>query len=522
MPDGPSTRAERTRYEETSLHADVMAFVRELEARSKSCRVLEIGRSHEGREMPLLVLSNRGLFDPRAARESGLPVVLVINNIHAGEVEGKEASLILAREIALGPLRPLADSAVLLILPLFNVDGNERISAKHRALDLVRLDGQIGPDGGVGTRYTAAGLNLNRDYVKVETVEMAHLNREVYYRWRPHLTIDCHTTDGSIHGFDLTYGTAMNPAAHPAPREYVRTRLLPSVTQALLRRTGIRTFFYGNYIDALDPAKGWATYSHKPRYGSNYRGLAFGMDVLSETYSYLPFDERVRVNREFLQEIFQHVGRNGSDVVRIVREAQEETARLRGDQVAIQARLERYDEPVEIVRRGFTVDVNVDTTGPAMRMRYHNFTRGADVEAHRIPFFGRFVGTKSVLRPRAYAIPHHLTRVLERLNLHDISFRTLSAQANATVERFRVASVNRLPSPDYGDTSKEEIALEGAAERETKALPAGTVLVPTDQAQGNLIVYLLEAGSDDGLATWGFIEPDEGGMFPIERVLDGL
>lgn len=510
------TRAERTNYRETSLHADVMTFVRELSKDADPCRLVEIGRSHEGREMPLLILSNQKLFEPSAAIASGLPIVLVINNIHAGEVEGKEASLILAREIVRGPLRSLADSMVLLILPLFNVDGNERISCKHRALDLaVRLDGQIGPDGGVGIRYTGAGLNLNRDHMKVEAIEMANLNREVVYRWQPHLTIDCHTTDGSIHGYELTYGTAMNPASHPGPMEYSRTRMLPSITEALFARTGIRTYFYGNFVDERDPSKGWATYSPLPRYGSNYRGLTNGLDILSETYSYIPFDERIKVNREFLLEIFRYAAAHGPEMVRIVKEAREETSKRKADEVPIQSRLDRYEEPVEIVRRGFTVDMVHDTSSE-LRIEYRNFKKDSKIETFRVPFFGKFVPTKTVRRPFAYLIPAELRLVLEKLRLHNIETRTVQKEVSIPVERYRIASVTRYPAADYGSVPKEEVKVEAVLERTQLTVPKGMIVVPTAQSQGSLAVYLLEPESDDGLATWGFLEGSP--YFPVLRI----
>jgi hypothetical protein len=521
MTDSPLTRAERTGYRETSLHADVMAFLQELTRGAGNARLLSIGQSHEGRDMPLLVLSNAGLFEPAAARGSGLPVVLVINNIHAGEVEGKEASLMLAREIVRGPLRPLADSMVLLILPLFNVDGNERISVKHRALDLFhRLDGQIGPDGGVGVRYTGAGINLNRDHMKVEAVEMANLNRRVVQPWEPTLTIDCHTTDGSIHGYELTYGTAMNPAGHPGPMGYMRDRMLPAVTESLFRRTGIRTFFYGNFVDELDPSKGWATYSHLPRYGSNYRGLTGSLDILSETYSYLPFEERVRVNREFLHEVFLRTAACGREMVEVVRRAREETAGLKGDEIPVQAALERCEQPVEIVRRGFRVEIEIDTEDPRLHVRYKNFIKSRELKSYTVPYFGRFVGTKRVTRPAGYLIPVELREVATKLGLHGIGMRTVDRSRRARVDRYRILSCSRINSADYGSHPREEFQLKTDAQDEVVEISAGTLWVDLAQPLGTLAAYLLEPESDDGLATWGLIQSE--GIYPILRLQSWL
>ena len=117
-----------------------------------------------------------GCTRPRRLR-SRLPVVFVMANIHAGEVEGKEAVLHLARRLTLGDLQPLLRSAVWLFAPIYNADGNERISLENRSE-------QYGPVGGVGTRENASGLDLNRDFMKLESSEARALVG-LFTRWDP-------------------------------------------------------------------------------------------------------------------------------------------------------------------------------------------------------------------------------------------------------------------------------------------------------------------------------------------------
>ena len=199
----PLTRAEATAYAETSRHADVMTFLAALD--DPRLHRTSFGTSPEGRELPLLVLSTRGARSPAEARRLELPVVLVQNGIHAGEVEGKEASMMLVRDLLAGRHDGLLDGITLVVVPLFNPDGNDRIDPANRPLDIARLTGQLGPDSGVGTRTNAAGINLNRDYLRHDAVEMRLLQQHVFQPWTPDLAIDCHATNGSVHRFDLTY-----------------------------------------------------------------------------------------------------------------------------------------------------------------------------------------------------------------------------------------------------------------------------------------------------------------------------
>src|SRR5882724_11337914 len=103
------TRAEQTHYEETSRYDDVMRFVAALQTQSPLLRVETFGHSHEGRALPLLILADPPVSTPREAAAAGKPIVFVMANIHAGEVEGKEAILKYARRVLVGDSRRLLD-----------------------------------------------------------------------------------------------------------------------------------------------------------------------------------------------------------------------------------------------------------------------------------------------------------------------------------------------------------------------------------------------------------------------------
>ena len=123
-PDALQTRPERSNFEETSRLEDVTAFLTALTAKSPLVRVQTFGTTEEGRAMPLVTLSNPAVSKP-AERPAGRPVVFLLANIHGGEVEGKEAVQVLMRRLTSGDLRPLLDRMVIVIAPIYNIDGNE-------------------------------------------------------------------------------------------------------------------------------------------------------------------------------------------------------------------------------------------------------------------------------------------------------------------------------------------------------------------------------------------------------------
>ena len=219
------TRAELSNYQETSRYADVLAFFGQLEKESPLLHLQTFGRSHEGRDLPLVIISEPPLTTPREARDSGKIIVFVLANIHAGEVEGKEACQEIAKRLTGGDLRPLLAKVIVLMAPIYNADGNERISLTNRTE-------QNGPIGGVGVRENSQGLDLNRDFMKVEAPETKAL-LHLFNQWDPHLTVDLHTTDGSYHGYHLTYSPPLNPSGDGPLLEFHRKKMMPALTKSV-------------------------------------------------------------------------------------------------------------------------------------------------------------------------------------------------------------------------------------------------------------------------------------------------
>jgi zinc carboxypeptidase len=496
----PLTRAEATRYAETSRHADVLRYVAELETR-KDPRLTRqsFGTSPEGRELPLLVLSTHGVRSPVAARRTGLPILLVINGIHAGEVEGKEASLMLVRDILDGKYADLLERMTLLVVPLFNPDGNDRISPENRRLDIAKLEGQLGPESGVGTRTNASGVNLNRDYMRQSALEMQLLQTRVCQPWKPHLTVDCHATNGSVHRFDLTFDVPHTIASgRPEPILFMRERMLPAVRREVKSQWGRDTGWYGNFLaDEQKAGEGWITYTHHPRFGSNYRGLTNRLDVLLETYSYLSFEERVQTTYAFLVELLRFSAEHPSELIAVVEACQVPSA-----EIAVRYALEAFPEPVEILTRT------------------PRTLEGAPTSV-RLPHHARFVGTSVVKRPWAYVVPDTLAGFFRG---HGLEISWLGEHRRVLCETPRVDSVARAGSRKILEaTDLGELTLDAHPERGGCLVPQGSCYLRTDQHLGAVATYLCEANSDDSLWVNGLLpEPSVGDELPVLRVLESL
>src|SRR2546430_6726273 len=250
--DLPKTVAESTNYRATSRYDDVIAFVSATQRADPDIRVETFATTSEGRALPLVIAGPPGVVDPRSAHAAALPVVFIMANIHAGEVEGKEAAQMLLRDLV-SSSRKLRSEMTILIAPIYNADGNEKISTEHRRT-------QNGPPEGVGVRENGQGLDLNRDYMKLESPEARGLIANVLNRWDPLLSVDLHTTNGSYHGYALTYSPTLNPNASSDLIDFERHTLLPSIREQMREKHHKETYYYGNFVDQLNPEKGWYTF----------------------------------------------------------------------------------------------------------------------------------------------------------------------------------------------------------------------------------------------------------------------
>jgi hypothetical protein len=499
------TRAENSGFEATSTHAEVMAFIRELEALGHRQLVVgEFGQTPQGRTLPLLVLSSEGFRTPEDARASGRPVVLVQCCIHAGEVEGKEAGLMLVRDLLQGPEAGLLEQLTLLVVPIFNADGNDAMDPAHRALAIERLKGQNGPRTS-GTRVNAAGINLNRDHIRHETLEMRLLQERVYQRWVPDLSIDTHATNGSVHRFAMTYDIPHTvESGRREPIDYMRQVFLPEVSAAVKRNAAFDSGWYGNFVEdervldrdgIADPSsaigEGWMTYPHHPRFGSNYRGLGGRLDVLLECYSYLGFEERIRTTYAWLLELLRAAARRGSEIASLVQEC-----RTPPSHVAVRYRIGVMPEPIEILTR-------------------EPRTLEGRAVAVTMPYLGLFSGETVIERPRGYIVPGRLGAFFRGHGLH-----VDPAPSSARVERATLESLGRV-------AGRAILEASGVGDRHVSWAPAiarfapDALLVSTEQPLGALAVYLCEPESDDGVVEAGLSPaPEVGGAFEVVRLLD--
>jgi len=518
--DYPRTRPERTAFRETSRYEDVRGFLDSLRKLGAPLTFGSIGKTTEGREIPYVIASRPVVTTPSEAKRLGRPIVYVQGNIHAGEVEGKDALLALLRDLTIDPKPNALDSVVLIAVPIYNADGNERFASQA-----VNRTEQNGPEL-VGIRANAQRLDLNRDYVKAEAPE-TRASLAMFNTWDPDVFVDLHTTDGSFHGYALTYSPSLSPAA-VFGGVYARDSLLPVLRQRMRARHGFEVFDYGNFVSderglVADTTvrEAWATYDSRPRFGSNYYGIRGRIGILSEAYSHDSLARRVASTAAFVREILSLVAEKGEDIRSLSARADSQSMAwgLAPDSlqmIAVRSELAATTRRLDVLKEDIESTGDSSQTQPGVPKGSRRTGRYKPV---RMPVYDRFQSTLDRVPPAAYVIPPGDTTVVSLLRLHGIRVDRSDTAWRARGEAFTVDSIITSPRPFQGH---REVRVKGSWQRGLQSFPAKSFLVSTAQARGPLIVYLLEPESEDGLTTWNFFDAElkKGGRFPVTRIFD--
>jgi hypothetical protein len=498
-PASPPTPAEVSAYRSTPSAAETREYLRRLAAGSAGrLTVTSFGVSAEGREMPLAVLSRDGLAGPEAARAAQRPVVLVIAGIHAGEIDGKDALLALLRDFTLGSRDVAATlgDAVLLVVPIYNLDGHERTSPWNRP-------NQDGPVLGMGFRTTTAGFDLNRDFVKLETPEAQALAGLVA-RWRPHLVVDTHVTDGSDHDWTLTWSWVEAPQLSPGADAWMRAHLAPALVAT--EEAGYRTGPYVDLQNGADPAAGFSSWVGAPRYSSGYFPLRNRPSLLVEMHSYKPYEKRVKALYTFLGSFLAEVGKGGKELVEAVAKAESEVVAkgardARADELVLAWRPKPTGDTLHWPVYDWHTEPSVVTGEPFLDYR-RGVQRGDDARGIVVPWVHRSEPERTVTRPRGYIVLAGWPAIEEKLALHGIHTCRLEHGLTLEVETLRVEAPSFAPRPYQGRHGAEATVVRT---RERVAVPAGSLWLPADQPDFELAAQLLEPDAPDSLFSWGLL-----------------
>jgi hypothetical protein len=527
-----STPSEKSCYRTTPRYDETMSYISRIaKAAPRQVRIESFGQTGQGRELLAVIISKDGVFDPVAIHRANRPVIYIQNSIHAGEMDGKDASLALLRDLLISKSQAaLLDRAVLIVVPIYNADGHEYFGKYNRI-------NQNGPEQ-IGWRANATDRNLNRDYMKAEAPETRAFLK-YWNHWLPDFFVDDHVTDGADYQYDVTYLMDTDTSTYPPLAKWANEIFSPEFERRVNAAPG---HLAAPYIDFVGPTPntGIAKYQSTPRFSTAYVNLQNRPGLLIEMHMLKDYGTRVTGNYEALRAIIAIVNRDADKLVQMNREADKATiAAARNQKSELPIRMEATNETTPFEFKGYKWAITKSEISGADWVSYEH----DQPSTITIPRFVAFKTTLGVTVPAAYIVPAEWTVLIDVLTAHGLQMKKLAKPwtGEATVYRCETPEWSPQPFEGHHVASWPKPQSEGGSEfvvRETGlgdnrvgchsgvekvTFAAGSVVVPTDQRASKVAMHWLEPEAPDSAMQWGlldaiFEQKEYGEAYVLERL----
>lgn len=502
------TYYEKSGFKETPRYDETMDYCRRLDQASPLVTLRSIGKSAQGLDIPMLIIDKDGISDPGLIRDKGKLIVLLESCIHPGEPEGKDASLMLVRDLIIDKKhKGLLDKVSLVVIPIFNVDGHERFGKYNRI-------NQNGPEE-MGWRTTAINLNLNRDFLKAETVEMQHWLK-MYNTWLPDFFVDIHTTDGADYQYELTYDVEKQGFLDSGLQRWLNDIYESRINKGMAD-AGFKVFPYVQFRKWHDPRSGLRKGVAHPLVSTGYASVQNRPSVLVETHMLKDYKTRVDVVYQFIVNTLAIINHQNETLKTLISMADKSTmsANFRKEPLPVSYKNSQKDS-IMVDFKGFEYTIEKsDLTGGD----WFKYDPSKPV-TFKVPFFSKNVVDQTVKLPSAYVVPVEWSEVINKLSLHGVQMNKLAKDSsiNVTVSHFSDAQFRKEPNEGHHMVS---VATNEKVEK--RLYKAGSVVVPISQRTAKVIAFLLEPTAEGSLLEWGYFnsvfeQKEYGETYVMEKV----
>ncbi|WP_026691817.1 M14 family metallopeptidase [Peribacillus kribbensis] len=464
---------------------EMMNFLKSLTKRTKTAKLTVLGKSIQGRDIPLLLFSEN--HDKLGKKNRKKPLVWVQAQIHGNEPAAGESALVLAQRIAEGKLGNVLDKVDIAIVP------------------------RINPDGSYDFKRTAANNDdANRDYMKVELPEVQTILRAVN-EYKPDVVLDAHEytvnssplknfgEKGSLPSYDLLISSAKNLNIPERIRETSDNLLLSKVHKSLDKEN---LSYHDYYTLAMQGSDLVATEgSTETRIGRNALGMKNTLTYLIETRGInigrADFERRVYAQVAAQSSFILHTAQNAGKVLDAVSKARSEVVKKGinvndDDKVVVTSENKRMaGQKLKVVDLAKAVKTDIPIVWEDSTEAYATLERE---------------------RPAAYILPPgpQSDVTASKLKLLGVQTEKLNKPAAIKVESYKVNS----------STTQDELnTVTTSVTEKTQTFPSGSYMISMAQPNANFAVLALEPESVDSYVSYNFISAKTGEELPIYRYM---
>jgi hypothetical protein len=481
--------SQQTPYEkgngnQTTSYADCIDWYRQLAQKHKEVRIDSLGPTDVGKALHAVVLDIDREFSPANTQKN---VVFIINGIHPGEPEGIDASMLLARDLLEKPnLRALLKHTIVVIVPIFNVDGSLQRNSHSRA-------NQNGPEA-YGFRGNRRNLDLNRDFIKLDASNTRSLVRAMRY-WDPDLFIDTHTSNGADYPYVMTLIESQTDKMQAPLGPWMQQQFTPKL-YAAMEKAGMPICPYVN-TRGETPDEGIYGFLETPRYSSGYAALFHSPAYVLETHMLKPFAERLQATRLLLEIMLVE-----ADKQRLILQKNRQLAQKAAQEahfLPLNWQLAR-DKVDSFYFTGYQATYKASEVHGAQRLYYDR----KQPWGKNIPYFRHYQAKDSIQKPKAYLIPQAWRELINRLEINGIPLERLEKDSLVEAEFYQIESYETNRNPYEGRYLHYNTRVK--AHKRQIPFYAGDVVVYTGGNFDRFLVETLEPVAVDSYFNWGFTD----------------
>lgn len=481
------TPYEKSKGTQTTTYPECINYYTRLDVAYDEIKLVSYGATDSGKPLHLVIISADKDFDPVSLRRKNKRLVLVQNGIHAGEPEGIDASMMLARDyVQKKELRARLRHTVLLIIPVYNVDGALNRNRTSRA-------NQNGPES-YGFRGNARNLDLNRDYIKTDS-RNARTFTQIFQEWHPDVFIDTHTSNGADYQHTMTLIATQKDKLNTHLSQYLTKQMLPALQTAMTKQKYPLT----PYVDTKGetPDSGLMGFMDLPRYSTGYTTLFNTIGFVTETHMLKPFNERVKATYAFLDILVQTVNRDAALIATARRKAQTEI--LTQKQFPLNWTLDTTLVDKTLFR-GYTARHKPSEVSGLSRLYYDRTVPWV----REIKYYNTYKPTIIKIKPKAYLLPQAWGEVVNRLQQNQVQMRQLPQDTIIQAEVYYITDYKTSQRPYEGHYLHSQVLLR--PEIQALRFAKGDYIIYLNQPANRYLVETLEPQGADSFFNWGFFD----------------
>jgi len=479
------TPFEKSDGKETATYAECIEFYKQLDKLSPKISIREIGMSDAGYPYHLVLYSNDGTADPKQWHRQNKIVILVINDIHPGEPDGVDASMLFMKDIYNRKIR-IPDNIGLAIIPIYNIGG----ALNRNSFSRVNQNGPVS----YGFRGNAQNLDLNRDFTKNDSRDSKSFV-EIFHWLDPDIQVDNHVSDGADYQHTMTLITTQWNKLGGETGKFVHDIFDPALYLSMDKK-GWPMCPYVNFEEG-DPGRGWEEFYDSPRYSSGYAALFHTISFIPETHMLKPFKDRVKSTYALMQTITEQASIHAREIIEKRKKDIADDQQKNEFALSWKVDKSKFDS---ILFKGYTASHKPSEISGQQRL-YYDHSKPFEKE---VRFYNYFHEDKSVNAPKAYLIPQGWYEVIDLLKLNGVIMRRLTKDTSIEVEVYHIDTYNSS-SRAYEKHHRNTDTKVSSSNQTIKFLK-GDYMIETHQPAKRFLVETLEPTGDDSYFSWNFFD----------------